>query len=368
MFTYEKQDSRIVFTREDNATIIFNNDGTIIGVSGKVLKSKPHDTVYCAFTIAMDGKLEETMDFLITYCEKDLFFNNHEDMARVERLFKIIVRESYIKGFISYSYLERAFECARNLDRIIRNDGYTESNIIKFIQDTHTTYGNIYTLRSQYKYWERKSTFWSTLPPIDYPLSVHTICESILKNRQCTDDEIHALKNAVKNQLIVNLDKFCFSHTSARDYIVEYFDICAELGKTPNLNGNFITKYVEALRERDAIKNDVFAKKQNERPLAFEDDRLMVIVPQTVGELTTEGERQHNCVGNYGYDKDVMKGCCNIVFIRRKDNPEKSYITCEIRDGHIHQYLFAYNCQTNIYDQNENEFRRAYEEYLQSIW
>lgn len=51
------------------------------------------------------------------------------------------------------------------------------------------------------------------------------------------------------------------------------------------------------------------------------------IVPTTPKELIDEGEQQHNCVGSY-YNDSMSEGIGFIYFIRKKNEPEKSYITC----------------------------------------
>lgn len=51
-----------------------------------------------------------------------------------------------------------------------------------------------------------------------------------------------------------------------------------------------------------------------------------IIVPKTMEEFTDEGRQQNNCVGSY-YHGDMAENKQIIYFIRRKSNPNKSYIT-----------------------------------------
>ena len=62
---------------------------------------------------------------------------------------------------------------------------------------------------------------------------------------------------------------------------------------------------------------------------------MVVIVPEHVSDLISEGEKQHNCVGSYM--ERVAKGRTDVVFIRKDKAPEKSYITMEIHKGKIIQ-------------------------------
>ena len=53
----------------------------------------------------------------------------------------------------------------------------------------------------------------------------------------------------------------------------------------------------------------------------------IVVVPQNVMDLVNEGFQQNNCVGYY-YNNSIKNGNNCIFFLRKKDKPEKSYITC----------------------------------------
>lgn len=56
-------------------------------------------------------------------------------------------------------------------------------------------------------------------------------------------------------------------------------------------------------------------------------DDYVVVVPQNVMDLVDEGIQQNNCVGYY-YNDSIENGDNCIFFLRKKDKPEKSYITC----------------------------------------
>ena len=56
-------------------------------------------------------------------------------------------------------------------------------------------------------------------------------------------------------------------------------------------------------------------------------DDYIVVVPQNVMDLVNEGFQQNNCVGYY-YNNSIKNGNNCIFFLRKRDKPEKSYITC----------------------------------------
>lgn len=53
----------------------------------------------------------------------------------------------------------------------------------------------------------------------------------------------------------------------------------------------------------------------------------IIVVPQNVMDLIDEGFQQNNCIGYY-YNDSIENGDNCIFFLRKKDRPEKSYITC----------------------------------------
>ena len=78
-------------------------------------------------------------------------------------------------------------------------------------------------------------------------------------------------------------------------------------------------------------KNRTAIIEKNMRKLNFinglEIDDYVVVVPQTMEDKAKEGKMQHNCVGYY-YDNSIMTSKNAVYFLRKKENPEHSYITC----------------------------------------
>ena len=135
--------------------------------------------------------------------------------------------------------------------------------------------------------------------------------------------------------------------------------------------GDFFRQYINLHRayvaKKDEIANRKMAEYQEYRrnALTFETNTHIVIIPTTVEELRIEGSKQGNCVGGYGArigEKDR-----NVVFIRRKTDPTKSYITCDIlSNGSINQYLAARN--SYVRNEQDLEFERLYQAHLYDNW
>lgn len=61
--------------------------------------------------------------------------------------------------------------------------------------------------------------------------------------------------------------------------------------------------------------------------LKINDDKYIVVVPQTQSEKREEGRQQNNCIGSY-YDDYILSGKGTVYFIRKANNKNHSFITC----------------------------------------
>ena len=75
-----------------------------------------------------------------------------------------------------------------------------------------------------------------------------------------------------------------------------------------------------------------------------------------MSDLIDEGTQQHNCVGSY-YNQSIANGEDFIFFIRKKDNLEKSYITCRYETEYGD--LAEINTKFNEENYNEKEYNFA---------
>ena len=87
-------------------------------------------------------------------------------------------------------------------------------------------------------------------------------------------------------------------------------------------------------REIDAKKFAENAEKNAER-YEYSLDNLFAMVPTTVEQVVEEATNQHNCLASYV--NRLISGDTCVVFIRYKDTPDSSYVTCEIRNDAFEQ-------------------------------
>lgn len=135
--------------------------------------------------------------------------------------------------------------------------------------------------------------------------------------------------------------------------------------------GDFIKNYVKEkrvyeLNKEKIDKQKLYTNQMNKKEmLSFEYEDLEIVIPTTFEEFKKEAEQQSNCVARL-YLPKVIDGDLNIVFIRKKEELNKSYITCEIRNGKIYQYLTRFNQVPR--DENAIKFKNLYQKYLDENW
>lgn len=109
----------------------------------------------------------------------------------------------------------------------------------------------------------------------------------------------------------------------------------------PDLNGVIYSK--EAIR--NAYKN--VKNIPIEMPCSFGD--YIFIYPESTQDIKDEATMQNNCVASY-IDK-VIDGECHILFLRKKNKPDESLVTIEVRNNHIVQARRRFNDEVTAEDQ-----------------
>lgn len=66
-----------------------------------------------------------------------------------------------------------------------------------------------------------------------------------------------------------------------------------------------------------------------------DDDEMMVIVPRTPQAVIEEANAQNNCLRSYV--ERVKRGETVVAFVRKKSEPDKTFLSAEIRDGELVQ-------------------------------
>ena len=152
------------------------------------------------------------------------------------------------------------------------------------------------------------------------------------------------------------------------DTLTDYFRMC-DYFKKPYEKSDFFKQFVALSKtykiEQTTIENntlkDFYSRYANK--ISFENNDFEVILPTCREDFKKEADSQHNCVYTTYFPK-VIKNETIVVFIRRKAEIAKSYITCEIsiKSGLIKQYLTTYN--RSVTDENAINFKKDYQDFL----
>lgn len=158
-------------------------------------------------------------------------------------------------------------------------------------------------------------------------------------------------------------EKLVVSYNSICNKVDYYLKICDKIKREPTtkdfMNEYYRTQYIYYNWKYNHEK-EIFLSRYSDI-LKFEYGNLEVILPTDPADLTKEGNDNHNCVG--GYIKYVTDGSCIVVFIRHKDSPNKSYITCEILpNSRINQFYLQWN--RNVQEIEDITFYELYQKYL----
>ena len=155
--------------------------------------------------------------------------------------------------------------------------------------------------------------------------------------------------------------------------IKEFVDNCEALGVEPKFKGNIIAQMASVGRQARIAEEK--AKLENLRKAAesyswlnkFSCNGLGVVVLGTPEEFKKEGDEQHNCVARYGYLESMAEDKCVICGVRKLEDMNTPYITCELTpfsDGtlEVKQFFRAFNHYAD--SDNEKEFLREFKKFI----
>ena len=95
----------------------------------------------------------------------------------------------------------------------------------------------------------------------------------------------------------------------------------------------------------------------------FENDSFIIIPPKSANEIINEGKILCHCVG--GYAERHANSTCDILFLRKKTEPDVPYYTIEVRGRDIWQYRgYKNNMANNPVPDEIEKFIKQYKIFL----
>ena len=178
------------------------------------------------------------------------------------------------------------------------------------------------------------------------------------------------IKTALNRAILEHVDAFYRNQyvlsSSIINVLKDYYDISMKLFNKVEVEKNFLSKYAVLKYLAEEYKNKHYNEelvRNNDKSWLYYENETFIVKPiLTKEDFHKEAEAQHNCVERL-YMEKVYKGETHIVTVRRKSDPDKSYITCEVSDdGRIWQYLAR--CNETPKEQSAKNFRAEYANHL----
>jgi hypothetical protein len=181
-----------------------------------------------------------------------------------------------------------------------------------------------------------------------------------------TDDFYHEVCNRWYVDKILNIMRYGYTYKKLANYIdkqsgndpseyCHYLNLLDDYRNMMNIMeieaeeypGNLKSVHDNAVKAYQANKNKINdqALKQIanklEKVKEIENDKYLIIIPESVSDFVNEGNRQHNCVSSYV--RKVIDKKCIIFFIRKKDEPDESFVTAEFSCNKLYQIMYKNN-------------------------
>lgn len=194
---------------------------------------------------------------------------------------------------------------------------------------------------------------------ISYIISEKVDMEEIEKAMNRTGLNIQQILNYFERQQTRN----GWTFSQARMFYRDYLDMAK--GRGMDLKDDIVRRqprmkefhdiYLEEKNREEAIGRDREVdlkyikiredREKNKERFAFRYKGYVFLVPEKASDITREGRLQHHCVGaSDAYLSKMDKRQTFIVFLRRKEDPDKPYYTVEAGwDGTVCQWYAAYD-------------------------
>lgn len=274
--------------------------------NGKEIKKLPSDVTQFYFTCCQHPKAydkETSLLSLLIHCSG----GNFEDYRKAESFVSIAIQNSDLKYHVDL-------------------DDMCNLKLTKDYLEWCREHGETVCLRTTEEYYQEKLE--DSIPKDLKPYYV------MMKNSAPTEDiDRETLLKLLK------IIKYTVYHLRVDEALAdieeigELVDILTidENKKLLNTNRTVYQNY-RIIEQQKFVGDKVFEnalRKLNFLNGKYFDD-YVVVVPKDVMDLANEGFQQNNCVG-YFYNDSIKDGDDYIFFLRKKDKPEKSYITCRYR-------------------------------------
>jgi len=352
MLTSCKENQYLVFYFDDGKNVKYNlATGETIGKLGKPVKDiRTQLSGYDLLQVIKSFKDQNYSNFL-SFLDKHFINKSHAKKrwygSRVDRITNI---GSFLSRIENYKYLEQYFACGlKKLEPAIKYK-LTEipKNLIKLCKTHNIELNN--RLVDAYK---RSPDLFSNLLNHEFTsirkIDIQEILYANDYNKNKFDQLInnHNYKPTSLLQYIDNLmtfealDNFSSVVSELLDYCNMMIKISPKYEKYPK---NFLTTHKIATRNYNRLKqqfDEEDFQKAIDLKLEHTYDNYKIIYPKTTQDIKDEAVQQNHCVASY--IQNVIDGKSHILFLRDKENIERSLVTLEIKNYKVVQARGKFN-------------------------
>ena len=169
----------------------------------------------------------------------------------------------------------------------------------------------------------------------DYPEDVRLLAAEYIErinDSNLPKEHIIKILRTYRNS-VLKYGSYAFNSRDTLMYTLTYISRFPELIKLIDTQSSFALAAKAVNKNYKLLKNKGLQEKIEKSQKRIKELETLVykdyyfLVPTTLKELIDEAKQQYNCVGSY-YNDSMAEGRDFIYFIRKKNEPKKSYITC----------------------------------------
>ncbi len=326
----------------------------VLGDSGKTVLYDFKDNSFISHT----GRRVQPNTLKTSFRKFGNTLNREESEATYSKLFDIIARDRknryrdinigiILENLGDYSYTEKYVALGFNVVDKIRY--YEDTDIAKTNKTTRRIFLDRQLPLRSAKYLTSKESqmFFEELYLCTNPLVLEDMVtqeykfEKLIRNVNELTTRYNYNPRALAKYVCNVYTYEGMSLDNIGGYVRDYYSMNKEMGAT---NIDKYPRYLNtthdiATRNYKSFKSvydkELFESRIN-LDLEFKDSSFCIIYPKCYTDIQKEGSDLSHCVASYV--NSVLKGYCDIVFMRPRKLEDKSFITVEIKKGKIVQY------------------------------
>lgn len=343
-----KEKQFLVFDFEDGKTVKYDfATKTCIGKKGKQVKDLCSQlrglTIYDLCNCCVDKQYGKFLKFITNYYGNisniGTILNRVPAFSSFEQIFS-----AGIEDIVSTNFRYTINDIPKALIKLCKNHKITLSNrFLEFYKENPDayllSYNQEYISLDDCDIYRILDCYYNNYDRNTYRWTDHSVFNELINEYGYTAKALMNYCDYLKT--FEAIDDFNYLLRELRDYAKMMKDISPKFDKYPK---HFLTTHKIACRNYNRLKQE-FEENKFKKRINTNMERTFgdycFIYPKCTQEIKQESVQMNNCVSSY--IQKVLDGQCHILFLRKKDRPDESLVTIEVRNGVITQALQKYN-------------------------